>query len=88
MSTRPPATRSETEIREWLIAKIAERVGVDRALIDPSKPFAALGVDSTEAVVISGELQEWLGRRVPPTIAWDHPTIDAAAHHLATGTTK
>jgi acyl carrier protein len=76
----PP--RSEPEIRQWLIDKIAERVGVSPQSIDPSKPFTVLGVDSTEAVVISGELQEWLGRRVPPTIAWDHPSIDAVARHL------
>ncbi|MBW2278484.1 MAG: acyl carrier protein [Deltaproteobacteria bacterium] len=83
MSDRAAPPHGEAEIRQWLIDKIADRVGVSPLSIDPSKPFAVLGVDSTEAVVISGELQEWLGRRVPPTIAWDHPTIDAAAHYLA-----
>lgn len=85
MTERTEATRTEAEIREWLIAKIAERVGVAPDAIDPAKPFTVLGVDSTEAVVVSGELQEWLGRRVPPTIAWDHPSIDAVARHLGQG---
>ena len=85
MTERPATARTEAEIRDWLIAKIAERVGVPAQSIDPSRPFTVLGVDSTEAVVISGELQEWLGRRVAPTIAWDHPSIDAVAKHLAEG---
>jgi acyl carrier protein len=83
MTERSQTSRTETEIREWLIAKIAERVGASPGAIDPSRPFTVLGVDSTEAVVISGELQEWLGRRVPPTIAWDYPSIDAVARHLS-----
>jgi acyl carrier protein len=51
--------------------------------VPADQPVTRLGVDSTEAVVISGELQEWLGRRVAPTALWDHPTIDALAEHLA-----
>jgi len=85
MSERGAPEHTEAEIREWLVAKIAERVGAAPESINPTKPFTVLGVDSTEAVVISGELQEWLGRRVPPTIAWDHPSIDAVARHLARG---
>jgi acyl carrier protein len=81
--TEDPQTKTEAEIRDWLIARIADRVGTSPRMVDPTKPFTVLGVDSTEAVVISGELQDWLGRRVPPTIVWDHPSIDAVAKHLA-----
>ena len=76
-------TRGAAEIREWLKARVAGRLGVEPAAVPTGEPTSRLGVDSTEAVVISGELQEWLGRRVAPTALWDHPTIDALAAHLA-----
>jgi acyl carrier protein len=75
--------RTESEIRGWLAERIAARIGVSPRSINPTRPFTVLGIDSTEAVVLSGELQEWLGRRVPPTAAWDHPTIELLAQHLA-----
>lgn len=75
--------RDAAEVREWLVARIAAKVGIEPSGIPTDQPMSRLGVDSTEAVVISGELQEWLGRRVAPTIVWDHPTIDELAAHLA-----
>ena len=74
--------RSADEVRGWLRARIARRVGLRPEEVPSDQPVTRLGVDSTEAVVISGELQEWLGRRVAPTALWDHPTIDALAAHL------
>jgi len=74
--------RSAEEIRGWLKSRIAHRLGLRPEDVPSDQPVTRLGVDSTEAVVISGELQEWLGRRVAPTALWDHPTIDALAAHL------
>jgi len=70
------------EVRGWLVSRIAKRLTMEPEEIPTDQPVTRLGIDSTEAVVISGELQEWLGRRVPPTVVWDHPTIDALARHL------
>jgi acyl carrier protein len=75
--------KSREEIRGWLQERVSRRLGVKPAQVPTGEPTTRLGVDSTEAVVISGELQEWLGRRVAPTALWDHPTIDALAEHLA-----
>jgi acyl carrier protein len=75
--------RSAAEIREWLVARIAGKLSMPPEEIPTDQPLTRLGVDSTEAVVVSGELQEWLGKRVAPTAVWDHPTIDALAAHLA-----
>ena len=69
-------------INEWLVEVIAGRLNIPARDIPTDEPVTRLGIDSTEAVVISGELQEWLGRRIPPTVVWDHPTIDALGEHL------
>jgi acyl carrier protein len=80
---RSESERSAAEIERWIAGKVAARVKIDPREVDRGRPLTQLGIDSTEAVVLSGELQEWLGRRIPPTVAWDHPTIEALARHLA-----
>ena len=76
-------TEKEQEIVDWLRERLAKPLEMEPAEISVDEPFARLGVDSTEAVVISGELEELLGVRMPPTVGWDHPTIAALAAHLA-----
>ncbi len=78
-SSRP----GEQELSDWIVDQIADALQVDRAQIPLDQPFSRLGLDSTDAVVLSGTLSEWLGRRIPPTAAWDHPTVQALARHLA-----
>jgi polyketide synthase 13 len=34
-------------------------------------------------VIMSGELEDLLGRPVDPTVIYDHPTINALAAHFA-----
>ncbi len=70
------------EIKKWMVDVIASRLDIPAGDIPTDQPLTRLGIDSTEAVVISGELQEWLSRRIPPTVVWDHPTIDSLAEHL------
>ena len=45
-------------------------------------PLNDLGVGSRDAVVLSGELAELLGRPVSPVEFWQHPTINALARFL------
>ncbi len=52
--------------------------------IDPNERFGDLGMDSLMAVEFSNRLQKSLGRPVPQTQAFDYPTVNALAAHLAT----
>lgn len=70
-------------IQSFLVSNVALKLSVDPAEIDPRQPFDGYGLDSVQAVEVAGELGEWLGRDVSPTIVWDHPTILAVAQHLA-----
>jgi amino acid adenylation domain-containing protein len=72
-------------VRAWLVARIAERTGRAAREIDPRASFASLGIDSVAAVGLSGELEEWLGRTLPPTLLFDHPSIGRLARWLAEG---
>ncbi|MCI0394193.1 MAG: AMP-binding protein, partial [Chloroflexi bacterium] len=73
----------KSKIESWLVEQLATRVNLSPAGIDIRQPFAAYGLDSVQAVSLAGELESWLGRSLPPTLAWDYPTIAELAAHLA-----
>ena len=82
---------STEDIQAWLVAQLSEELHLEPEQIDVREPFAAYGLDSLRAVSISGDLGDWLGLRLPSTLAWDYPTIEALARHLAetlTGTNE
>ncbi|MGH9665299.1 MAG: beta-ketoacyl synthase N-terminal-like domain-containing protein, partial [Bryobacteraceae bacterium] len=70
-------------IRAWLTAKIAGKMRLPAASIRSDDAFSQYGLDSKDAVALSGELQEWLGRPLAATVLYDYPTIDALVCHLA-----
>ena len=72
------------EIREWLIAKVAARVGVDPRRIDVSERFSRFGIDSLKASAITAELSALLEQPLPRTLLWDNPSITAVVRHLTT----
>lgn len=53
------------------------------ASVDVQKPFVSFGMDSVHAMMLVGDLEDHLGRRLPPTLAWDYPTVEKLAVHLA-----
>lgn len=77
------APPTEDAIRSWLITNIASVVNMDPARIDPNQTFDNYGLDSLQAVSLSGDLETWLGREVSPTVVWDYPTVDQLARHLS-----
>lgn len=68
------------EVEEWLSEKVASRLGVPASEINREQFFDEFGLDSTEALVLAGELEAWIGMEMPTTALWYHPTIrDLAA---------
>ena len=77
------STRTEAEIQAWLISNIATLVEIDPQSIDTRKPLEYYGMDSMQAMHLSGDLADWLGRQLSPTVVWDYPTIELLANYLA-----
>lgn len=73
------------QLRSWLVERVAAQLGVDPRSVDVHAPFAHLGLDSARLVAISGELETRTGRRLDPTLLYEHPTIEALAHYLEGG---
>ncbi|MDQ1292520.1 MAG: AMP-binding protein, partial [Actinomycetota bacterium] len=84
-SQNPPASQSVTrpEIERHLTEQVAHRLGRPCEEIDPRSPLAAFGLKSVDMLGIVGELEQFVGRSLSATLAWEHPTIEALAEHLA-----
>jgi phthiocerol/phenolphthiocerol synthesis type-I polyketide synthase C len=81
-SARRAGRPSGEAIRTWLVARIAELLRIDARDVDLHKPLANFGLNSVQAVSLSGELEDWLGTQLAPTLLYDYPTIDTIAAHL------
>ncbi len=75
--------RSQQEIETWLVARLAILLGIESQHIGTRTPFASFGLGSLRAVELAGELQDWLGETLSPTLAYEYPTVEALARHLA-----
>ena len=74
---------SADTIKTWLISEIAELLSVDARDLAVDEPFANYGLSSMTGVILSGNIEEWLGIQLDPAVAWDYPTIESLAGHLA-----
>ncbi|MEO5826653.1 MAG: SDR family NAD(P)-dependent oxidoreductase [Gemmatimonadales bacterium] len=70
------------EIRTWLIASVARAAHLDPAAIDLHESFDAYGMSSTDAVALSGDLEQLLGRELSPTLIYEYPSIEALSRFL------
>ncbi|REE97589.1 type I polyketide synthase [Thermomonospora umbrina] len=81
---RPDEPRiTEDAIRRYLIEQIARRSRITAAEVDPDRPVEEFGLASRDAVAIAGELEQLLGRSLPATLVWEHPTINGLAAVLS-----
>lgn len=75
---------TEHAIVQWLSGHLSDKLGVAPGRLDPAATFAEQGVDSMMAIVMSGDLSEWSGRNIDPTVLYEYPTIATLAAYVAT----
>ena len=76
-------TPSVEVIRAWLLNKIGELLTIAPEQIDTQEPLTNYGLSSMSGVILSGDIEQWLGLELAPMVAWEYPTIDALARYLA-----
>lgn len=74
---------TQKEIQNWIVNHIAELLEVNPNRINATSSFDRYGLDSVIAVSLTGDLEDWLGTELDPTLLYDYPTIERLAHHLA-----
>ncbi|MDJ0555507.1 MAG: aminotransferase class I/II-fold pyridoxal phosphate-dependent enzyme [Microcoleaceae cyanobacterium MO_207.B10] len=84
----PQSSPAIETIKSWLVSQLAERLELNIHEIDIERDFTDYGLNSIEVVNLSGELENLLGRRLPPTLLLDYPTIEALAEYLVEDTSR
>ena len=74
--------KTALEIQEWLVSYVAEILEIETKEIDITIPLERYGLDSSEAVVLSGDLQDWLECDLDPELLLDYQTIEALTQYL------
>jgi len=67
---------------DLLVARAGAVLGVRPELIDPAQPLSLAGLDSLRAVTLAADIGRELGRAVPPTLIYDHPSLAQLARAL------
>ncbi|MDB9526152.1 acyl carrier protein [Oscillatoria sp. CS-180] len=80
----PAKTATANEIQEWIVDYLAELLEMDSDEVETDVPFDRFGLDSTAAIGMTGDLEDWLECRLDPTLLYDYPTIESLSGHLAT----
>jgi acyl carrier protein len=76
-------TRDAAAIEAWIVAWLARELGLEAAAVDAREPLVNFGLGSRQAILMTGDLSDWLGVELEPSLAWDHPTIERLSAFLA-----
>lgn len=78
----PSTPPTADQIQAWLVDYLAEELALAPGAINVDAPLAEQGIGSRQAIIMAGDLEDWLGREIPDTLVWDFPTIRGVAEHL------
>ena len=76
-------SRNSEEIQLWIVDYLARVLEKPADEIDVTVPFDEFALDSATAIGMTGDLEEWLGKTVDPTLVFDYPTIEKISDCLA-----
>lgn len=74
--------RTAEALAAWLVGHVAAYTRLPADQIDPSARLTDYGLDSVAALSLCGDIEDEFDLVVEPTVAWDHPTVEALAAYL------
>jgi acyl carrier protein len=75
-------TPNPQSIRELVLQLLARELRIKEDEINADMPLVEMGLDSMSALIISGELEDRWGVKLPTTLLWDCPTVEALVKQL------
>jgi acyl carrier protein len=79
----PKQIPTAREIQEWIVSYLADLLEIEAEEVDVTIPFDRYGLDSSAAVGMTGDIEDWLGTDIDPTLLYDYPTVEALVKHLS-----
>ena len=70
-------------LRRRLLATVAPYLGVPPEQVDMGRAFDSYGIDSARLVELSEAIERAFARTIPPSVLYNHPSLDALARFLA-----
>jgi acyl transferase domain-containing protein/acyl carrier protein len=70
-------------VEAWLLRRVAEHARIAPAEVDPAEPFERYGFDSAASAELAADLAQRVGRPLPETLLYEHPTPAAVLAHLS-----
>ncbi|MBE9201729.1 MULTISPECIES: acyl carrier protein [unclassified Nodularia (in: cyanobacteria)] len=74
---------TQLKISEWIVDYMSDLLEIEPDEVDVETTFARYGLDSSAAVILTGDLGNWLGKEIEPTVMYDYPTISKLAEYVA-----
>ena len=71
------------DIQSWIVSYLSKLLEISADEIEVNVPFDSYGLDSSAAIGLTGDLEDWLGKEVDPTVLYDYPTIDTLSEYLS-----
>jgi acyl carrier protein len=81
-ATANTPSRPRQEIADWLIDWIAKELKMSADEIEPARSLLDYSMSSLTATILVGDLEDSLELRLPPSLVWDYPSIDAMTDFL------
>ena len=73
---------SSDAIRKMLIGELAAILEIAESQVDTSKPFDEYGLDSTDAIIVVGLVEEQIQMELEPELLIRNRTIDEVVNSL------
>jgi acyl carrier protein len=79
----PTQDVTQQTVQNWLVRLIADQLLLPPAMVPVDRYIDELDIDSVDALLITGELERWLGKELDPVAIRNHPTISELSGWLA-----
>lgn len=84
-TSTPAGDHSVAEVRDWLRKWVADATGQAVDAITVDRPMEEFGLASRDALALGGDIEDYTGVSLAPTVIYQHPTIASLAEIIVNG---
>ena len=75
--------KTQAQISDWIKDYLADLLDIEISEIDETYEFERFGLNSSAAVSLIGDLEEWLDYELSPSLFFEFSTIEQVSIYLA-----